>query len=187
MSATSAAADILEWAAKLDGWQQDGLRRLASAPAIAEGDIAEILAMVKHEAGFTQAIPVPAPIPLDGRHLGAASAAPKIQIKAIRNIKNVNKLASTASVTFNCTGLTVIYGTNGSGKTGFIRILRRPCRTRISDAKALKILSDVYGAAAGLKEAEIVIEADAGEQVRRCGIAAARSRAGPHRVLFQAR
>lgn len=166
MPTTTAAADILEWAqTKLDPWQRDSLRRLASTPALAESDIVELMAMLKQEAGYALSAPAPAAIPVNATHLGAASAAPEIRIKAVRNIRNVNKLAPTASVTFLPEGLTVIYGTNGSGKTGFIRILRRACRTRVSDAKTLRILGDVYGAPTGPTEAEIVVRTDAGEQV----------------------
>jgi energy-coupling factor transporter ATP-binding protein EcfA2 len=166
MPPTTAADDILDWASsRLDLWQRDALRRLAGSPELTPADLDELLAMVKQKAGFALLSASPVPVPLDKGHLGASSGAPTIRIKAVRNIKNVNKLAPTASLSFKLDGLTVIYGTNGSGKTGFIRILRRACRTRITDQNKLKILADVYGIASGPNAAEIIIETAGGEQV----------------------
>src|SRR5690606_34198985 len=43
--------------------------------------------------------------------------------------KGVNALAENQTVTFS-DGLTIVYGDNGAGKTGYIRILKQACRAR---------------------------------------------------------
>jgi energy-coupling factor transporter ATP-binding protein EcfA2 len=164
MSGSSAAAEILAWSGKLDDWQQDGLRRCASTPAVGGSDVDELLAIVKQDAGFPTVPPAPACVPIDATHLGGGGTSPKIEIKAVHNVKNVNSLASTAALTFKPAGLTVVYGANGSGKTGFIRILRSACRTRVSNPQALKVLGNVYSGGTGPIEAEIVIGTAAGDQ-----------------------
>ena len=129
-----------------------------------DDDVSELLGMVKQEAGFKASSPPPTPVPIESIHLGGISGAPAVRLKAVRNIKNVNRLAPDAGLNFKPDGLTVIYGPNGSGKTGYIRILRSACRTRIADPNRLKILADVYGPqAAGPREAQIVIETEKGE------------------------
>ena len=61
-----------------------------------------------------------------------------------------------AALTFTPNGgLTVIYGRNGSGKSGFVRIFRTACRTRTDNPAKLKVLADVYGSGGGPQEAEI--------------------------------
>ena len=48
---------------------------------------------------------------------------PKIFLKCIKNVKNVNLLLSNQEMNFN-DHLTVIYGQNGAGKTGYVRIVK---------------------------------------------------------------
>lgn len=47
----------------------------------------------------------------------------KLFLKSIKNIKNVNLLLSNQEMRFN-DNLTVIYGPNGTGKTGYVRIVK---------------------------------------------------------------
>ena len=48
-------------------------------------------------------------------------------IKKVLNIKNVNALADNASLDFGENGITVVYGLNGAGKSGFVRIFKHIC------------------------------------------------------------
>ena len=154
-----AAEDILEWSnAKLAPWRQDALRRLASAPSLTVADESEILDLVKDKVGFQLPKKPPAPIPLNKSHLATISGGASLQIKGIRNVKNVNRLVPAAELTFAATGLTVVYGRNGSGKSGFVRIFRTACRTRTDNPAKLKVLADVYGSGNGPQEAEIVVD-----------------------------
>lgn len=151
-----AVDDIIKWSAGLHEWQKDALRRICSKNELEQTDIEEITAQIKKQAGFD--IPAPTPMPLSKSHLGGGASNANLHLKEIKNVKNVNALISQTELKFSPSGLTVIYGPNGSGKTGFIRILRHACRTRINDPKKLTILSNVYGpGSATPKEAEIVI------------------------------
>ena len=78
-------------------------------------------------------------------------------LKGIANVDGVNRLMPKASLTFCPKSLTVIYGKNGSGKSGFVRILRTACRTRINSPAKLKVLADVYGDGGGVQAADIVM------------------------------
>jgi hypothetical protein len=152
-----AVEDILEWSeARLAPWRQDALRRLAASASLSEQDHQELLKMVKQAAGFTLAVPAPTPVPLLKAHLATPSSGIPIKIKAIRNVKNVNRLVPSAALQFAPSGLTTVYGRNGSGKSGFVRILRTACRTRCENPTKLKVLGDVYGTNEGPQQAEIV-------------------------------
>ena len=59
----------------------------------------------------------------------------------MRYISGVNHLAARQNLTFSATGLTIVYGANGSGKSGYARILKRICRTRNPGAE---ILNNIY-------------------------------------------
>jgi energy-coupling factor transporter ATP-binding protein EcfA2 len=161
-----AVEDILEWSAsKLSPWRQDALRRLANGAVIGAQDHDDLLSLIKESAGFSISPKPAAPVALAKAHLSAVAAGASLQIKTIRNVTNVNRLMQSAALTFAVKGLTVIYGRNGSGKSGFVRIFRTACRTRSDNPAKLKVLADVYGSSAGPQEAEIVIETTAGKVI----------------------
>ena len=127
----SAVDDILEWAAeKLAPWRQDALRRLACSSALGATDYEELLALVKTKVGFALAKRAPESFALTKAHFAVVATGPAIHVRSIRNVKNVNRLIPSAELNFSPTGITVIYGRNGSGKSGFVRVLRTACRTR---------------------------------------------------------
>ena len=161
-----AVEEILDWSAtKLTPWRQDALRRLAGSSAVTVQDESELLDLIKEKAGFSLAAKPPTPTPLSKAHLASVSSGSPLQIKGIRNVKNVNRLVPAAALQFTPNGMTIVYGRNGSGKSGFVRIFRTACRTRIDNPAKLKVLADVYGSSGGPQEAEIVIDLGSGDVV----------------------
>ena len=118
--------------------------------------------MIKDEAGFKLETPAPSTVPFTKSHFGGGNQTP-ITLKKINNVQNVNRLAANAELDFCPNALTVIYGRNGSGKSGFVRILRTACRTRVENPAKLKVLSDVYGGGTKPQSANIIIDAGKGE------------------------
>jgi energy-coupling factor transporter ATP-binding protein EcfA2 len=154
--------DIEAWSKKLSPWRQDALRRLAVSNELTDTDIDELLAMIKQGAGFELATPAPKSVPFAKAHFGGGKQPP-IVLKGIANVENVNRLVANAGLDFCPKALTVIYGRNGSGKSGFVRILRTACRTRVENPAKLKVLSDVYGGSTGPQSADIIINGSKGD------------------------
>lgn len=154
--------DILNWSAGQSPWRQDCLRRLATANDLTDADQTELLAMIRTTAGFTLAEEPPAPIAFAKEHFGGGAHQP-VTLKGIANIEGVNRLVSKAALNFCPKALTIVYGRNGSGKSGFVRILRTACRTRIENESTLKVLADVYGDGTGAQAADIIVDLGAGE------------------------
>lgn len=154
--------EIEVWSKKLAPWRQDALRRLAVSDALSDNDIDELLAMIKQAAGFELATPAPVPVPFAKAHFGGGKKKP-IVLKGVANVQNVNRLVAKAKLDFCPKALTVIYGRNGSGKSGFVRILRTACRTRVENPAKLKVLSDVYGGGTMPQSADIIINAGKGD------------------------
>ena len=140
--------DIESWSKSLSPWRQDALRRLAISDDLTDIDIEELLAMIKQVAGLDVGTPAPVPVPFAKAHFGGGKQQP-IVLKGIANVENVNRLVSKARLDFCPKALTVIYGRNGSGKSGFVRILRTACRTRVENPAKLKVLADVTAEAVG--------------------------------------
>lgn len=154
--------DIEEWSKKLSPWRQDCLRRLATSDELTDTDLDKLLAMIKETAGLDLLTPAPTPVPFAKDHFGDCKRDP-IVLKGIANVENVNRLVSKAGLGFCPKALTVVYGRNGSGKSGFVRILRTACRTRVENPAKLKVLEDVYGGSSGPQTADILIDAGSGD------------------------
>lgn len=161
-----AVDEILDWSAtKLTPWRQDALRRLAGSATVTVQDESELLDLIAEKAGFSLAAKPPTPTPLSKAHLASVSSGSPLQIKGIRNVKNVNRLVPAAALPFTPNGMTIVYGRNGSGKSGFVRIFRTACRTRTDNPAKLKVLADVYGSSGGPQEAEIIVDLGSGDVV----------------------
>ena len=148
---------IVDWSKRLLPWQQDAMRRLSISEELSDADLQDLLAIIKQAAGFNLATPAPTPKPLCDVHFVNSKYQPVV-LKGIANVQNVNRLVSKAQLDFCPNALTVVYGRNGSGKSGFVRILRTACRTRVEKRTKLKVLSDVYGSDTGPQKAEIIVD-----------------------------
>ena len=133
---------LLGWARGRAAWQQDALRRLAVHGELAEDDFVALRLQIEHSAGF----PVenaPVPVPLSAEHLSeAASNQPKTVLASLGPVQHVDRLAADqAPLRFAVNGITLIYGANASGKSGYCRIAKQLCRSLTSS----ELRGDVYG------------------------------------------
>lgn len=120
---------ILSWSTTLPVWQRDAIRRLFQQEDLTQQDYEDLYAMLKAAHG----IPDPQnrqPIPLAAKHLPAKITEATVVLKAMRDLQHVNRIASGQTLPFSPTGITVIYGENSSGKSGYSRVLKRACRAR---------------------------------------------------------
>jgi energy-coupling factor transporter ATP-binding protein EcfA2 len=133
---------ILEWSADRPAWQRDALRRIVQAQKLTETDFPELVALCKRGRSSKPSPTDPEAKPLEAAHLPAnPGAGASVALIAIKDVSAVNNLAPAQTLTFAPKGITVVYGDNASGKSGYARILKRACRARHSEA----ILSNVYG------------------------------------------
>jgi energy-coupling factor transporter ATP-binding protein EcfA2 len=150
--------NILSWAsAELKDWQRDALRRLVQKQELAPQDIEDLYAMLKSAHGLSDP-KNRRPVPLAKEHLPAqmGGASPVILL-ALRDLKHVNRIAPGQKLDFAPKGITVIYGGNASGKSGYSRVLKRACRARDLSETIHPDASDAK-AAANLPEATFDIE-----------------------------
>jgi recombinational DNA repair ATPase RecF len=119
--------EILNWSAERPTWQRDALRRLVLNGDLSADDITSLTEICKGEHGLAEKAQAN---PLSKDHVpdGAAATA-AVSLESIFHRKGVNALAEDQTLKFS-PGLTVVYGDNGAGKTGYIRILKRACRAR---------------------------------------------------------
>lgn len=127
----SLMSDILIWAtAVLSPWQRDALRRLFQQQELTAQDYDDLYAMLKSTYGLSDP-QNRSPVPLSQEHLPAKLLTSEpIILKAVRDLKHVNRIADGQQLAFAPKGITVIYGGNASGKSGYSRVLKRACRAR---------------------------------------------------------
>lgn len=139
---SAAMQEIVGWSSTLPAWQRDALRRLCMHGILTEKDYLELLAMCRAEHEGAGTLPsTPKLQPLTAQHVKADTTGKVIALKRIKDVRHVNALADGQSLTFMDMGLTIVYGGNGSGKSGYTRILKKVCRAR---AAGEAILPNVY-------------------------------------------
>lgn len=123
--------DILKWTESLPSWQRDAARRLLQREGgLAESDYVELYELLKSENGIKVDSKL-ASIPLGQGHLPTElKSGEKVTLLELRNLENVNQIPNDRILRFAESGITVIYGGNGSGKSGYARVMKKACRAR---------------------------------------------------------
>lgn len=153
--------DVITWANTLPPWQGDVVRRLLEAgeQPLNAHDYSEILALAKSDLKLAPPPDNLKPIPpAAGKFSGAPATTVAVKLLSIGDVRNVNIIKSGQTQPFAESGVTVVYGDNGSGKSGYSRILKLACQARDKDER---ILTDVFATTpAGTPTAILKIKQD---------------------------
>lgn len=138
-------AELIAYSTELKPWQQDALRRHAGVDTLSSSAINE-LTDIAYEAnlkgvtsldereGEETAFTNPEVVPLSQIHVPSSSAsAPPVSLSKIQHIQGVNRLRAGVDMTLAPTGLNIVFGLNGVGKSGYTRILKSCCHAKAKD------------------------------------------------------
>ncbi len=124
-------AELEKWFKERPQWLQDAARRLFQTGAMTPTDLEESLVLCKREAGITvdgyvglKATPIPA------ASFNVSDSAVTLRLETVSEIKGINALAPRKALEFGVEPIVVVYGVNGSGKSGYIRVLKHACGGR---------------------------------------------------------
>ena len=111
--------DILKWVETLPKWQQKLSYQILQEKSISEKILDEIYILFKMEMKLEDG-----EMEADVIQFGTVGVdkRPNVIWKGVKNLHGVNKLKSDTELSVS-EGLTVIYGENGSGKSGYTRLL----------------------------------------------------------------
>lgn len=124
---------IHDWSNALPAWQSDLLRRLAAGP-LTDADRAEVRAILTGAPGAPTPVPLQLQdLPIDQDEHG------RVELRSVGDFRNINCLAENQTLRLQ-PGLNVVFGPNGSGKTGHGRLLRGVCRA----AEREQVLPNVF-------------------------------------------
>lgn len=122
---------ILKWTQTLPKWQSDAARRLLQREeGLSEDDYSELFTLLKAAHGLPNPDDLK-PELLANNHLPAnIKAGQTIILKEMRELNHVNRIAPNQKLEFSEAGMSVIYGGNGTGKSGYVRVMKQACRCR---------------------------------------------------------
>lgn len=142
-----AFADLLAWSSSRPAWQRDALRRLVRNGKLDDQDIDELVTLCLDPTLPSE--------PISAAHVSSQGVIGEpITLLRIENPVGINALAPDQTLEFGKRGLSIVYGDNGSGKSGYVRVLKHACRSR--DRNSSKILRNVEDAATTPQSANIV-------------------------------
>ena len=117
--------EILDWSKSRYPWQREALRRLVVGGVLSNEDVQELGEFCKAAHGLAEPHRI---VPLAREHVpDEAETGTPVSLDSIFHYRGVNALAENQTLRFS-PHLTVVYGDNAAGKTGYIRILKSACR-----------------------------------------------------------
>lgn len=123
--------DLLAWSSDQPSWQRDALRRLVTVGDLGEDDLTDLTQLALGASGVSGAPLAAAHLPT---HVGGSE---DVRLSAVVVGENLNALPPEARLDFELQGLTIVYGGNGSGKSGYVRVLKSVCRARGAPERVL--------------------------------------------------
>lgn len=145
-------------------WQKDALRRLATTGELTEGDLSTLRKVIEQAVGLIDD-KLPPISPLAEEHLSdPATDAPRTVLGSIGPVRRIDRLASDQPpIRFAKKGITLVYGANASGKSGYCRIAKQLCRSLSPE----ELKGNVYEETpADPPEVDLVIGVEGGEPER---------------------
>lgn len=134
---------FFEWAGKQADWVRDALRRHVQSSNfdLADEDKSAILARVHQTAGTEQDEQHTCePIGDDHTSFESSETVPRGLLASLGPVQNLARIASGQKLSFALNGITLIYGDNATGKSGYCRITKKVCRSQTAE----DLLSDVF-------------------------------------------
>ena len=131
--------ELTTWLRERPKWTQEAVRKLVLNGKLTDADLDELLESCKDENKSSVKIKHD---DVDLTTFGTSSSE-SLRIISIGDIKGINALAPKKPLEFgNNNNISIVYGKNGSGKSGYVRILKHVCGARNIGTLHPNIFSD---------------------------------------------
>ncbi len=127
--------DLARWVAGRPDWQKDAVARFCRNETLSAEDIAAIADQLIAGTYPTAVNIRVADIP------GSTAAGDMVTLVRVTDVERVNALIGGQTLSFGAAGMTIIFGNNASGKSGYARLIRGAVTARV---KAERLLGDVF-------------------------------------------
>ena len=135
-------------------WLQDAAHRLVLNGSLTDQDYSDLLAICLAEA-IGQS---PAFSSVPAGALQVQDTATPLRLESIGDVRGINALRPTKPLFFGATPMSIVYGRNGAGKSGYVRLLKHACGSR----HAGELLGNIFESAQE-KQAAAVMVTDNGQ------------------------
>ena len=133
---------LLAWSEELPNWQRDALRQIAISESLSDAEREAICARLKHAHGIAVECDTDC-VHLNDAHLPTqADIVGATVLCGIGPVEHVDRLATGQELRFGVNGITLIYGDNGAGKSGYSRIAKKLCLARVVDPLQGDVFAD---------------------------------------------
>lgn len=133
-------AEIVLFAESLPYWAKYLSSKLLSGVTISDSDIDTAYTYILEDAGLKPTTEKPV-IAISCENEACDDFKNDLLLTSLQNLKGVNALVENQKIEF-CPQITIVYGINGSGKTGYIRLLKKAFHSRSTE----DILPNIYNA-----------------------------------------
>lgn len=130
--------EILNWSINKSLFIRDALRRIITTSVLTNNDFDEITQLLKKDCGDTSIVLNAIPLDISHIPMNIITDQNYPKLVSISNPVNICALHDEGCLEFNTSGLTIIYGKNGSGKSSYSRILKKLCWSRNSNIELKK-------------------------------------------------
>lgn len=124
-------SEIEKFAESLPYWAKYLSSKLLSGASISDTDIDTAYTYVLEDAGIKPSTEKPA-IVISCDNASCDDFKDDLLLTSLQNLKGVNALVENQKIDF-CPQVTIIYGVNGSGKTGYTRLLKKAFHSRSTE------------------------------------------------------
>ncbi|MGL5218334.1 MAG: AAA family ATPase [Plesiomonas shigelloides] len=143
---------LAKWFSERPQWLQIAATRLLQQPELTDKDVSELATLCLQEADGK--LPkTSCSFPATAFAWGAAG---NIRLCSISDVEGVNALAPKRPLEFGKGNITIVYGNNGSGKSGYVRLLKHVCGARETEI----LHRNVYKPGSAVQKACISFELD---------------------------
>lgn len=147
--------ELITWVHDQPYWIQLAAIKVYAQEAVSDDLVGELIALLKTKEGQSKENK----IDLSGILKGPSSAVGDIRILSIGDITGIDALAPRSPLPFS-PELSVIYGHNGSGKSGYARILKKMC----GKPNAADLLPNVFETTPQSRQCTIVAQLDGADK-----------------------
>lgn len=140
------------WFSERPKWLQIVALQLCGKSEVTEIDVNEFSELCLKEAAG-ELLKVPFEFPGLTEHQNFIGS---LRLCSISNLEGINALAPTKPLEFGNKNISIVYGNNGSGKSGYIRLLKHICGARDIG----RLLCNVYRQNSALQQAKILFKED---------------------------
>tara|TARA_R110002020_G_scaffold423744_1_gene632842 strand:+ start:630 stop:3191 length:2562 start_codon:yes stop_codon:yes gene_type:complete len=143
---------LTKWFSERPMWLQSAATRLLQQSELTDKAVSDLATLCQQEADGN----LPKTTCSFPANAFSQAAAGTLRLCAISNIEGVNALAPKKPLEFGKGNITIVYGHNGSGKSGYVRLLKHVCGARETGT----LHPNVYKSGPAVQKACISFEQD---------------------------